>query len=196
MCEDKRIVKTRAILRNTLQQYMETRFFDDVTVKQICENASVSRVTFYSHFADKYALLANLYVDFQNKVTQRCIEKFRKNGKKDDARAYSVDFFVSYAEEVYAGRLNFFRAVFREKGYAYLAFTDMIARTTDEYIKKLTDAYEVDLSYSQITSLLYSGPLDFLKSVVFSEETNAEAAAALCRDYYLYVIDFVLKKHF
>ena len=72
----------------------------------------------------------------------------------------------------------------------------MIARTTDEYIKKLTDAYEVDLSYSQITSLLYYGPLDFLKSVVFSEETNAEAAAALCRDYYLYVIDFVLKKHF
>ena len=68
MPEDKRIVKTRALLRAALQQLMETVSFDDIKVKQICKKSNVSRMTFYSHFSDKYALLDNLYDDFLARV--------------------------------------------------------------------------------------------------------------------------------
>ena len=110
MPEDKRITKTRALLRGTLQEMLETLSFDDVKVKQICKKAEVSRVTFYSHFADKYALLHDLYADFLNCAMRRCIDKCRKSGKKDDVVDYMINLYVSYAEELYAGRKPFFRA--------------------------------------------------------------------------------------
>ena len=47
MPEDKRIVKTRALLRTALQQLMETVSFDDIKVKQICKKYNVNRMTFY-----------------------------------------------------------------------------------------------------------------------------------------------------
>lgn len=195
MPEDKRIVKTRFLLRSTLQKLMENNSFDDITVKQVCENADVSRVTFYSHFTDKYALLANLYGDFLNKVVQRCIDKCRKAGEKDDARAYCVNLYVSYAEEIYAGRLDFFRSVFKEKSYAYIAFVEFIERATEEFIDKLNLSFNTALSRPQMLSLLYHGPMDYLKSIVFTPGINSVEAAAMCRDYYCVIIDFALKNN-
>ncbi len=196
MPEDKRIVKTRALLRSTLQDLVAERSFETITVKQLCEKADISRVTFYSHFPDKYALLNNLYSDFLSKVLQRCIDKTRLSGAKDDVRAYSVNLYVSYAEESFApGRLAFFRAIFDENGYALRAFNHFIAKGAEDLIKKITDAYKTDLTNEQLASVLMYGPIDFLKETAFGEGATAEKTAALCRDYYSFVTDFVFKPH-
>ena len=196
MPEDKRIVKTRALLRSTLQDLVAERSFETVTVKQICEKADVSRVTFYSHFPDKYALLNNLYSDFLSKVLQRCIDKTRLSGAKDDVRAYSVNLYVSYAEESFApGRPAFFRAIFDENGYALRAFKDFIAKGAEDLIKKITDAYKIDLTYEQLASVLMYGPMDFLKETAFGDGATEEKTASLCRDYYTFVTDFIFKPH-
>ncbi len=196
MPEDKRIVKTRALLRSTLQDLVAERSFETVTVKQICEKAAVSRVTFYSHFPDKYALLNNLYSDFLSKVLQRCIDKTRLSGAKDDVRAYSVNLYVSYAEESFApGRLAFFHAIFDENGYALRAFKDFIAKGAEDLIKKITDAYKIDLTYEQLASVLMYGPMDFLKETAFGDGATEEKTASLCHDYYTFVTDFIFKPH-
>ncbi|MGN1094386.1 MAG: TetR/AcrR family transcriptional regulator [Candidatus Neoclostridium sp.] len=197
MPEDKRIVKTRAILRFALQSLLASEPFETVTVKQICEAADVSRVTFYSHFPDKYALLNNLYADFFNKSLQRCLEKTRQSGTKDDARAYCVNLYTAFAEECFApGRREFFYAVFKENGYALHAFKEFIAKGTEDLIQKLRGLYDIDLDYGQLSSLLMQSPVDFLHATAFSEGVTCEKAVALCRDYYSAVMDFVLKPHY
>jgi AcrR family transcriptional regulator len=58
-CEvrDPRIRRTRQLLQGALQQLMQVKGFDEVSVQDITEAATVNRATFYDHYTDKYALL-------------------------------------------------------------------------------------------------------------------------------------------
>ena len=54
---DPRIRRTRQLLQKALMDLMAEKSFQAITVQDIAERATVNRVTFYAHFADKYALL-------------------------------------------------------------------------------------------------------------------------------------------
>lgn len=58
-CEvrDPRIRRTRQLLQGTLQTLMKTKRFDEISVQDITEAATLNRATFYDHYTDKFALL-------------------------------------------------------------------------------------------------------------------------------------------
>jgi AcrR family transcriptional regulator len=58
-CEvrDPRIRRTRHLLQGALQELMRTKSFDEVSVQDITDAATVNRATFYDHYTDKFALL-------------------------------------------------------------------------------------------------------------------------------------------
>lgn len=58
-CEvrDPRIRRTRQLLQEALRTLMQSKSFDEISVQDITETATVNRATFYDHYADKYALL-------------------------------------------------------------------------------------------------------------------------------------------
>lgn len=58
-CEvrDPRIRRTRQLLQGALRALMQTRSFEEISVQEIAEAATVNRATFYDHYADKFALL-------------------------------------------------------------------------------------------------------------------------------------------
>ncbi len=58
-CEvrDPRIRRTRQLLQGALLQLMQTKSFDEVSVQDITDAATVNRATFYDHYTDKFALL-------------------------------------------------------------------------------------------------------------------------------------------
>ena len=58
-CEvkDPRIRRTRSLLQGALRQLMQTKSFDEVSVQDITDAATVNRATFYDHYTDKFALL-------------------------------------------------------------------------------------------------------------------------------------------
>jgi len=55
--EDPRITRTRQLLHQALLGLMIEKSFEAITIQDIADRATVNRVTFYSHFQDKYALL-------------------------------------------------------------------------------------------------------------------------------------------
>ena len=55
--EDPRITRTRQLLHQALLELMVEKSFEAITIQDIAGRATVNRVTFYSHFQDKYALL-------------------------------------------------------------------------------------------------------------------------------------------
>lgn len=57
MKTDARILHTRHALRTALLELLRDKPVDDITVKEVCEKASVSRATFYKHYKDCYDLL-------------------------------------------------------------------------------------------------------------------------------------------
>ena len=51
--EDKRIRKTKKTLKTTLIKMLKEETFDQVSITELCKNADISRITFYSHYSDK-----------------------------------------------------------------------------------------------------------------------------------------------
>jgi len=58
-CEvrDPRIRRTRQLLQGALRELMLKRSFDEISVQDITDAATVNRATFYDHYTDKFALL-------------------------------------------------------------------------------------------------------------------------------------------
>lgn len=54
---DPRIRRTRELLQKALSTLLDTRSFDDISVQEITDAATVNRATFYAHYPDKFALL-------------------------------------------------------------------------------------------------------------------------------------------
>ncbi len=57
-CEvrDPRIRRTRQLLQGALRSLLQTKSFEDISVQDIAEAATVNRATFYDHYTDKFAL--------------------------------------------------------------------------------------------------------------------------------------------
>ena len=56
-----RIRRMQKLLRDALIDLIEERGFDALTVGEIAERAMVSRATFYRNYADKYALVEQIF---------------------------------------------------------------------------------------------------------------------------------------
>ena len=55
--EDPRVIRTRQLLHQAYLELLREKSFQDITVQDIADRATVNRVTFYAHFQDKFALL-------------------------------------------------------------------------------------------------------------------------------------------
>ena len=58
-CEvrDPRIRRTRKLLQGALGNLLQTKSFEEISVQDITEAATVNRATFYDHYTDKFALM-------------------------------------------------------------------------------------------------------------------------------------------
>ena len=61
--EDKRITKTKRALKSALLKLLTTQAFDVISITELCKIANVSRITFYTHYKDKFALLDDIFND-------------------------------------------------------------------------------------------------------------------------------------
>ena len=55
---DPRIRRTRQLLQRALDKLLEKKDFNDISIQDIADEATVNRATFYDHYGDKFALLA------------------------------------------------------------------------------------------------------------------------------------------
>ncbi|WP_042462991.1 TetR/AcrR family transcriptional regulator [Neobacillus dielmonensis] len=67
---DKRVMRTKRLIRDTLTELMEQKGFDAITVKDITDKAMINRGTFYLHYQDKYDLLEKSEAEFFSSLEQ------------------------------------------------------------------------------------------------------------------------------
>ena len=63
---DKRIRKTKKNLKATLIEMMNEIPFEEITITNLCKRADISRITFYTHYNDKYALIDDIFRDMSH----------------------------------------------------------------------------------------------------------------------------------
>ena len=81
MAQDRRIRKTRNILKHSLIALMKEKSVKHITVKELCEKADINRGTFYLHYKDVYDMFEQTENEFFNELTA-VLENSRKNGVK------------------------------------------------------------------------------------------------------------------
>ncbi len=69
---DPRIRRSRRMLLDSLTKLLNRKAFDDISIQEIADEATLNRATFYLHYPDKNALLQALTVErFRELIAQR-----------------------------------------------------------------------------------------------------------------------------
>jgi AcrR family transcriptional regulator len=78
---DPRILRSRRMLMESLARLLMKKEFEDISVQEIADDATLNRATFYLHYPDKNALLqAMTELRFRNLIERRAITFTDCNG--------------------------------------------------------------------------------------------------------------------
>lgn len=66
--EDKRVIRSKRDLSNALDELLNDKNFDDISVQDIVNKALVSKNTFYNNFLDKNELLMYLFKKYTSEI--------------------------------------------------------------------------------------------------------------------------------
>ena len=105
---DKRVVKTKAIIRYSFLDLMKHLAYEDITIMRIVKEAEISRVTFYNHYDNKEHLMQELIDDITADIKEdmRSIQRPNSLLKVSDLNIDSVKIF----DHVYRHSV-FFKAI-------------------------------------------------------------------------------------
>lgn len=94
---DLRIMKTQESLQNALLELLETKELKEITVKEICDKAGISRNAFYQHYGYKE--------DLYDQMVARATETIRESLMPvvPDASVVKEDTIENYAANIIKG---------------------------------------------------------------------------------------------
>lgn len=101
--KDLRVIKTQSILYTTLLDLMKEKTFEEIKVSDICSKALINRSTFYSHYNDKYELLADLIQELKNALTN----KLMKNKNISNTKEYYLEMIKLFLDHIEEKRDNY-----------------------------------------------------------------------------------------
>ena len=98
-------------MNNALIYLLDKKDFEDITVKEICQTASVNRSTFYLHYDNTYDLLKetidNLYKDFYSRYDSSFNMDRINNKSEDDLFLITPKYLNPYLSFVYDNKKIF-----------------------------------------------------------------------------------------
>src|SRR2546429_9711183 len=79
---DPRVLRSRRMLMDSLERLLKKKEFEDISVQEIADDATLNRATFYLHYPDKNALLQAMTESrFRALLERRAITFTDSNGE-------------------------------------------------------------------------------------------------------------------
>lgn len=160
--EDKRIVKTKRSLKKALTDMLEKEDFEHISITELCRKAEVSRITFYSHYSDKYALLDDIFSDMIKIGTEDYYQRQKQNNPSGRLTAGYVNMLDSILQ-LYYDRFDFFQHTNPEKN-PYLAsrMYSIILDTVEMHTLHIQKKLRLKYSPKKIAGFVCYGMFGFL----------------------------------
>ena len=181
--EDKRIVKTKRSLKAAITEMLGKEDFEHISITELCRKAEISRITFYSHYSDKYALLDDIFNDMQRIGTEDYYRRQAENNPSHRLAAGYVNMLDSILE-LYYDRFDFFQHTNPEKN-PYLAsrFYSIVLETVEQHTLHVKKRLRIKYSPKKIAGFVCFGMLGFVneshKEKTPLEEIKKEARELL-----------------
>ena len=160
--EDKRIVKTKRTLKAAMIEMLSKEDFEHISITQLCRQADISRITFYSHYNDKYALLDEMFDDMLKIGTEDYYRRQKENNPSGRLAAGYVNMMDSILE-LYYSRFEFFGQANPEKN-PYLAsrLYSIILETVEKHTLHVKKRLRLKYSPKKIAGFVCFGMLGFV----------------------------------
>ncbi len=146
---DKRVQRTRAILRDALVSLIIERGWDATSIQDVCDRADVGRSTFYTHFADKEDLLLAGFDDLRAML---------KEAVRSDRLAGRPLGFTRPLLEHAAENLRLFRALVGKRSGQTVQrrfFELVVHLTRDELASAVGAGLDLDATVQYIAGALF-----------------------------------------
>lgn len=167
--EDRRIIKTKRCLKTALIDMLAREDFEHISITELCRRAEVSRITFYSHYNDKYALLDDVFEDMLQIGTEDYYRRQRENNPTGRLAAGYVNMLDTILE-LYYNRFDFFQYTNPERN-PYLAsrLYSIILETVEMHTMHVKKRLRLKYSPKKIAGFVCFGMLGFVNE---SHEEN------------------------
>lgn len=169
--EDKRITRTKNTLKQTLFQLLEHTSFEDISIKELCHTAGISRVTFYTHYNDKFDLVDDIFNDMESLGRQEFLRlQSSNNPTADPVTGYCnlLDCILT----VYFDHNEFFRHTDPTKNpYLAVSFYARVSKTVESHTEKVSGSLLPKYSVRKITSFLCYGFCGFVTESCISQSS-------------------------
>ena len=167
--EDKRIAKTKKNLKNAMIAMLGEKDFEHITITELCRAAEISRITFYSHYSDKYALLDEIFDDMLKLGTEDYYRRQRENNPTGRLAAGYVNMLDAILQ-LYSERFDFFRHTDPEKN-PYLAsrLYSIVLETVEQHTLHVKKRMRLKYSPKKIAGFVCFGMFGFVNE---SKEEN------------------------
>jgi AcrR family transcriptional regulator len=111
--EDRRIERTRSLLRDALVNLMIEKGYDAITVQDILDRANVGRSTFYAHFYDKDQLLVGTINQLKEFISRQKMDPARSKKPGECCFVFSL-LMLEHAQ----GHQHLYKAIVGKQGGA------------------------------------------------------------------------------
>lgn len=177
---DKRILKTKKCLKESLMNLVRQKPFEKITVKEICENANTGRVTFYTYYKDKYDLLSDCFRDIHNETLQLYHKKQVENNPDEDLVLCFQNLLNASLEVVNYREPT--RILVRNREILSMYY-DHVVKNLEEIESSIGDKYRPSYTKSRLNAFLAMGFWGFIHADPDGNLKDAqEEAQKLVRD--------------
>lgn len=162
MSEDRRIVKTKKTLKRTMISLLGEMPFEKITVKAICDASDTSRVTFYTHYNDKFDLIDSIFEDMMNSAAQDFDNMQKANNLNNDA-VMSYCNMLDCIMNVFTKYIGIFKYPNSEKNpYLSSMFYKYILRCVEYMVEKESGTLRPKYSLKKTTGFITYGLWGFV----------------------------------
>lgn len=163
--EDIRIVRTKRDLADALEELLQERNFDELSVKDITDRALISKNTFYNNFQDKNELLNFLFERYREKLLKDIQPYFDHKIIPFKKLCFTVS-LEKLIHAFYAANLPLDKMILADNSRSlFWEITRFIKNVLEDLDSKYNHFLRSDSS-SKITSYFYAGA--FASTLYFS----------------------------
>ena len=160
---DKRIDKTKKALKDTMRRLLRMKPFSSITVTELCKDADTSRITFYSHYNDKNALIDEMVRDMVSDAVNRFL-RMQKNALPGDNPGKAAENIVDAMIDSLDQNNELFSSLDPKDGdYVYNAFYSQMLPAVEHFLDTAVPGRTSRGELRPYAVFLCSGLRDFLK---------------------------------
>ena len=193
--EDIRIQKTRRDLRKSILDLLKDKTLEKISVKEICDNAMVNRMTFYKYYEDKYILLDDALNDIKDDIINS-IPSNNDITSIDEASKYYVgilEIVIKYIED----NIDFIYSIEKNSSTQLInIITNVCESSINDVLREIDKIKPLKYSIEVTSSFIYGGFVSSLTYLIHHQNKNYKTELRLLIDDLknnIFKIDFLYK---